>query len=200
MHLATVPSGIRWVSWSRIAGQRRVVGDPAGERGRDRDDGAPAAHLRAVGVHHHAVGPCRDRAAPGARGPAAARRAPPPCRIAHELRAADEAVLLCAALGVEQHLEAAGRVDVEEHVEQRHVLGLRRPDRLDPELEQASAPRCVTRLRRIQVAAVWESSRAASGASQGASSGTLRASRLSLRWARSTSTSTSGLIRGIAPL
>jgi hypothetical protein len=35
-----------------------------------------------------------------------------------ELRAAHEAVLLCAALGVEEQLEAARRVDVEEHVEQ----------------------------------------------------------------------------------
>ena len=52
------------------------------------------------------------------------------------LRAAHEAVLLRAALGVEQHLEAAGRVDVEEHVQQRHVLGLGGPDGLEAQLEQ----------------------------------------------------------------
>ena len=61
-------------------------------------------------------------------------------------------------------------------------------------------PARVNTFRRIQVAAVCESSRAASFASQGASVGTLRASRLSLRCARSTSISTSGLIRGIVPL
>ena len=61
-------------------------------------------------------------------------------------------------------------------------------------------PAFVATLRRIQVAAVWESRRSAAGAFQGASVGTERASRLSLRCARSTSSSTSGLIRGIVPL
>jgi hypothetical protein len=60
-------------------------------------------------------------------------------------------------------------------------------------------PAAVTRLRRIQPAAVWASRRAAPGASHGASVGTVRASLLSFRWARSTSSRTSGLIRGIAP-
>ena len=60
-------------------------------------------------------------------------------------------------------------------------------------------PDLVAMLRRIQVAAVWPSSFAAFGASQGASSGTFRASRLSRRWACSTSTRTAGLMRGIVP-
>ena len=151
-------------------------------------------------AHHHAVRAVRDRAAPAR--PSSTPLVAELLRHADRqpLRAADEAVLLRPALGVEEQLEAARRVDVEEHVEQRHVLGLRRPDGLDPELRAGCARRWVATLRRIQVAAVCESRRSASGASQGASSGTVRASRLSLRWARSTSSSTSGLIRGIVPL
>src|SRR5206468_4048919 len=57
----------------------------------------------------------------------------------HELRPADEAILLRAALGVEQPLEAAARMAVEEHVEQAEVGGLRRPDRLDAELDERAA-------------------------------------------------------------
>jgi hypothetical protein len=52
----------------------------------------------------------------------------------HELRAAHQPVLLGAALGVEEDLEAAGRVDVEEQVKERQLLGLGSPDRLDPQL------------------------------------------------------------------
>ena len=61
-------------------------------------------------------------------------------------------------------------------------------------------PARVNTFLRIHVAAVSESSRAAASASHGASVGTVRASRLSFRWARSTSSSTSGLMRGIVPL
>ena len=61
MHLATVPSGIRWVSWSRKPEQRRVVGQPAGERRRDRHDGAAGPDLGAVRAHHDAVRPVPDR-------------------------------------------------------------------------------------------------------------------------------------------
>jgi len=56
----------------------------------------------------------------------------------HELRPAHEAVLLGAALGVEQEFEAARRVDVEERVQQGDLLGLGRPDGLDTQLEQHS--------------------------------------------------------------
>ena len=90
-------------------------------------------------------------------------------RIGDELRAAHEAVLLGAALGVEEQLEAARRVDVEE----------RRAGATGPPAGPPRRPRCraraacgrrfVARLRRIQVASVWPSSFAASGASQGAS-------------------------------
>ena len=66
------------------------------------------------------------------------------------------------------------------------------------ELEQARPARVRT-LRRSQVRDVCASSRAAPGASQGASRGTRRAMRFELRWARPTSISTSGLIRGIVP-
>ena len=84
-----------------VAGQRRVVRDPAGQRGRHRHDRALRAHLDAVGGHPHAVGrpfdaahrraqhhlvaePFRDarwRACPRPRrsGPAARR---PRCRAA----------------------------------------------------------------------------------------------------------------------
>ena len=54
-------------------------------------------------------------------------------------------------------LEAARRVDVEEHVQERDVLGLGGPDGLDTELEQHAAD-LVRMLRRIQVAAVCASS------------------------------------------
>ncbi len=53
----------------------------------------------------------------------------------HALRPADEAAVLRAAAGVDEHVQAAGRVDVEEHVQQRDVLGLRRPDGLGEELD-----------------------------------------------------------------
>ena len=125
-----------------VAGQRRVVRDPARERGRHRHDRAPAARGRAVGVHRHAV-------AGRARCAAPARRARPLLAelLGHPerdpLRAAHEAVLLGAALRVEQQLERARRVDVEEHVQERHVLGLRRPHGLHTQLEQHAA-----RLRR----------------------------------------------------
>ena len=61
-------------------------------------------------------------------------------------------------------------------------------------------PGLVARLRRIHVAAVCPSSRSAFGASQGASSGTRLASLSRRRCARSTSSSTSGLMRGIVPV
>ena len=61
-------------------------------------------------------------------------------------------------------------------------------------------PDFVAMFRRIQVAMVWPSSFAAFGASQGASSGTFRASRLRRVCACWTSTSTAGLMRGIVPL
>jgi hypothetical protein len=56
-----------------------------------------------------------------------------------ELGAADEAVLLRAALGFEQPLEAASRVAVEEHVQEAQVRGLGGPDRLHAELDQRPA-------------------------------------------------------------
>ena len=36
-------------------GQRRVIGDPAGERRRHRDDGVPRGDTEAVGLHLHVV-------------------------------------------------------------------------------------------------------------------------------------------------
>ena len=92
----------------------------------------------AVGVHGHPVARVLD--APHGRAehdPLLAELLRHPQR--DQLRAADEAVLLGAALGVEEHLEAARRVDVEEHVQERHVLGLGGPDGLDAELEQRAA-------------------------------------------------------------
>ena len=97
------------------AGQRRVVGDPAGERRRDRDDRPAGAHRGAVRPHHDAVVGALDRPHGRLEQDALAAEL-----LGHQhcdpLRAADEAVLLRAALGVEQQLERAGRVDIEEHV------------------------------------------------------------------------------------
>ena len=50
MHLMTEPWGMRWVSWSRQPGQRRLVVDPAGQRRRDGDDHVRGLDLDSVGV------------------------------------------------------------------------------------------------------------------------------------------------------
>ena len=52
------------------------------------------------------------------------------------LRAADDPVLLGAAVGRDEHVEPAAGVDVEEEVQQRQVGGLRGPDALADELEE----------------------------------------------------------------
>ena len=56
---------------------------------------------------------------------------------------ADEAVLLCAAAGIDQPLERAGGVRVEQHMQHRQVAGLGGEDRLGPERQQH--PRALAR-------------------------------------------------------
>ena len=52
------------------------------------------------------------------------------------LRAADDPVLLGAAVGGDEHVEPAAGVDVEEEVQQREVGGLGGPDAFADELEE----------------------------------------------------------------
>ena len=104
-----------------------------------------------------------------------------------------EAVLLSAALGPDQAVEAAAGVGVEEDVEERDVARLGRPDRLGRQLEERAAP-VVGCCAATQVAKVWLSQLAAFGAIQGSSSGTSRAIRSSRARACSKSASASGEI------
>ena len=61
--------------------------------------------------------------------------------LGDDLGAADDAVLLGAALGVEQRLDRAGRGDVEEGVQEREVARLGRPDGLHREPDQVAPGR-----------------------------------------------------------
>ena len=165
-----------------VARQRRVVGDPRRERGRDGDDGAPGADRHAVGGDGDAVRVVGDRAAPGADSSMSS-----PQRLGelerHELRAADEALLLRASRGPDERVEAAGAVRVEEDVEHREVGRLLRPHGLAARSRRSSGRPASRRC----AAATWRrsapSSSAAFAASQGASSGTLRARRSRRNWA-----------------
>ena len=134
------------------AGRRR-----SSRRGSERwDDGALAARIRAVRVHGHAIVTVGDAAhRRSEHQPPLAERLRHPDR--QELGAADEAILLCAALGLEQQVEAAGRVNVEEDVEQRHLVAAPLVTASIPS-SRIMRPGLVRRLRRSQVPAVWESS------------------------------------------
>ena len=97
-----------------------------------------AADGRPLGLHGHAVRAVPELAHRGAQDqPLLGELLGHPDR--HELRPADEAVLLGSPLGIEEHVEASGRVDVEEDVQERHVFRLGGPDGLDGQLEQHPA-------------------------------------------------------------
>ena len=68
------------------------------------------------------------------RSPSVARH-----RRSQASRTLDEAVLLRAAVGVQQQVELAGRGDVEQKVQERHVRGHRGPDGLHGNLHQIAA-------------------------------------------------------------
>ena len=111
------------------AGVQAIAG---AERHGHGDDHAAGAHLaRAVGADGHAVRVLGDRAHGRLEDDVERLRQLP----REQLRAAHEAVLLRAALRVEQRLQPAGGVDVEEHVEQRGLDGVDRPDGLEREPE-----------------------------------------------------------------
>ena len=123
------------------AGRRRCA--RPGSAAPRRSPAAPvqaALASRPVGVEDDAAGAVLD---PPHRGAEPQPLAPELLgqQQRQSLRAAVEAVLLGAALGPDQRVEAAAGVRVEEDVEQRDVARLRRPDRLGGELEQVPGAR-----------------------------------------------------------
>ena len=111
-----------------------MILDPAGQGRRRRDHAVARLHLDAVRLHHHVPAALDD---PPHRG---AQHHPRSERLrdaaGHQLRAAYEAILLGRA---DEVLEAPRGVDVEEHVQQRHVARLAREHGLDSQVEQEPA-------------------------------------------------------------
>ena len=156
---------------------------------------AARAHARAVGAH----------ATPPASLDRAHRRLPS-TSVAHalgqpqrdELRAADEAVLLRAALGRRSARRASRPEDVEEDVQQRDVARLARPHRLDGDLQQRRARRASRCCARSQVAKRLRVPALGPGAPATAPRSTWRAMRSSRACACATSASTAGASAGSA--
>src|SRR3954452_8780636 len=118
---------------------RRVPGD-RGPQGRGHGDDRPLGpHLLAARTHAHARAPRLDRGDRRLEHDAVAEGLGH--REREALRAAREAVLLSAALGVEDEVERSGGGDVEEDEEQREVLRLGAPERLADDAEERAGRR-----------------------------------------------------------
>jgi hypothetical protein len=99
-----------------MAGQRRVVGDSAGERRRQGHDRAPRDGADAIGERPDAVVAMPEAPDRGREHHPIAEALGEALR--DQLGTAGEAVLLGAALGVEQAVEPARRADVEQDVQE----------------------------------------------------------------------------------
>ena len=110
---------------------------PPGKGRRDRDDRAPRAQRDPIGDDRDTRVAVADRANRRRElddsGPELFGHAQ-----RDQLSAADDAVLLGAALGVGEELDRAGRANVEEDVKQREVPRLGRPDADDRQAQDVA--------------------------------------------------------------
>jgi hypothetical protein len=104
------------------AGQRRPVGEPAGQRRWDRQDRPLRRDRAARRLDHHAAGVVAHHRHRGAEHHPLAERLGQPDR--DRLRPLVEAALLGATGGLQQPRQAAGAADDEQGVEQRQLARL----------------------------------------------------------------------------
>ena len=156
MHLITAPCGMRCVSWSRM--RRAAAGRT--RSGRRAWAAAPRSRAwRSARRRRRRRPPRRRRRAAIRRTGALSTSASPSCSASaqrHALRAADEAVLLRAALGVEQQVvEAARGVRCRRGRAGARCRRARPPTRpRSPSSISVARRRACTTLRRIQVSKV----------------------------------------------
>ena len=117
--------------------QRRVVRDAARQCGRNRDDHVRGGHVHLIRVHGRPAGSLLDPANGHTKSDTVAELLGEAER--HELRAADEPVLLRAARCARERVDPAARVRVEERVQEREVGRLGGEDPLGEQPQHLSS-------------------------------------------------------------